>query len=123
MTRHTSDPADDYEVPSDLVRELNEVGFALVASGRTHTFARTAIGNELELTLEPLGSSVWRVGLKWRPSAEPGRAPYALVPMSLGRLGDSVDGVTIDLSTTLLVETLPRLLTESILRLVDLAPS
>ena len=122
MTRPKSEQPDDRDVPSELVLELNELGFALVSSSRVHTFARTTIGNELELTLEPRGSSAWRVGLKWRPSAEVGRAPYALVPVSLGRLGESEDGVTLDLSTTFLVDTLPRLLTESILPLADLTP-
>jgi hypothetical protein len=121
MTRQASDPADD-GVPSDLVRELNELGFALVGSGRTHTFTRTAIGNELELTLEPLGGDVWRVGVKWRPSTEPGREPYALVPMPLDRLGESADGVTIDFSVALLLDALPRLLAQSILPRVDSAP-
>ena len=118
MTRPTT--VDDAAPPSGLAQELNHLGFALVDSEPVHTFARLTIGSEVHLTVQPIGPAIWRVGVKWRPPAESGRMPYALVPMSLSRLGQSVDGVTIDLSTMSLLETLPRLLAESVLPVIDL---
>lgn len=111
------------ELPDELVHQLNALGFALTEVGRVHTFARAAIGSEVYLTVEPLGEDTWRVGAKWRQPVEWGRMPNPIVPVSLGRLGRSSDGATIDLSTGDLLSRLPRLLGECVLPMVDLAPS
>ena len=123
MTGQADGPRGRIDVPPALVRQLNNLGFALVEVGHVYTFTRSAIGNDLHLTVEPLGPDAWRIGVKWRPPTEPGRVPSQLVPMSLSRLGQSVDGVTIDLSTRQLLGDLTRLMSASVLPLVDLAPS
>jgi hypothetical protein len=111
------------ELPDELVHQLNALGFALTEIGRVNTFARAAIGSEVYLTVEPLGQDIWRVGVKWRRPVEWGRTPNPIVPISLGRFGRSSDGATIDLPTSDLLSSLPRLLGESVLPMVDLAPS
>jgi hypothetical protein len=124
MTDATDDSIDGIDVPQGLVVQLNDLGFALVEGGdRVYTFARQAIGSEVHVTVELTGRHCWRVGVKWRQSVEQGRLPNPLLPMSLGRLGESVDGVTIHLSTRDLLDDLARLMAESVLPLVDLAPS
>jgi hypothetical protein len=124
MTGKAGGSPSDIDVPPDLVQQLNDLGFALVEAGHVFTFARSAIGSDVHLTLEPLGQDLWRVGVKWRPPAEPGhRMPNPLIPMSLSRLGQSVDGVTIDSATTQLLDDLTRVVGESVLPIVDAAPS
>jgi hypothetical protein len=101
---------------------MNGLGFALVDSEQSHTFIRLALGSEIHVNLAPVGPTKWRVGVMWRPPAAPGCLPYALIRFSLSRLGESADDLTIDLPTRSLCETLPRLLAEAVLPLVDLAP-
>ncbi len=107
-------------LPQEFLDSLNDLGFALVESSEVNTFTRLASGHEVQLTVQPLGHETWRIGVEWRPQAEPDRMPYALIPMSLSRLGASTDGDRIDVSTTELIELLPELLANSILPRVDL---
>jgi hypothetical protein len=66
---------------------------------------------------------MWRIGVKWRQPEEVGRMPTPLISMSLGSLGQSVDGDTIDLPTSEMIAQVPKLMADSVLPLVDLAPS
>jgi hypothetical protein len=123
MTRQTDDQTGSTQLPEELVRQLNDLGFVLLENETPYTFARSAIGSEVRLLLEPVRNDMWRVGVKWRQPEEVGRIPTPLVSMSLNRLGESVDGETIHLKTGDLVADLPRLMARSVLPLVDLAPS
>jgi hypothetical protein len=111
------------ELPDEVVHQLNALGFALTDADQICTFTRTALGSELYLTVESLAEDAWRVGVKWRQSAELGRMPNPVMPIALSRLGRSSDGVTIDLSTRELLDSLPRLMGECVLPMIDLAPS
>ena len=123
MTDDTRGSPEAIDLPADVVARLNSLGFVLIESGPSNAFVRSAFGSEVRVTVSPPHDESWRVGVAWRPATEVGRLPYALTPMSIAALGPSVDGVTLDLSTTALLNDLPRLLGESLLPLVDLAPS
>jgi hypothetical protein len=123
MSGQTDERSGRMELPAEVITHLNDLGFALLDGQDLHyTFARAAIGSEVHLSLEPVRQDKWRVGVKWRQPADMGRVPAPLIAMSLSRLGDSVDGETIDLSTAEVIADLPHLLARSVLPLVDLAP-
>jgi hypothetical protein len=103
-----------------MVEELNRLGFAQVDDERDFVFVRTEMSNQFRLRLEALGRATWRVGLQWRSTGGLGGLPAAFVAVALGSLGMSSDGDTIDLSTSDMLTTLPRLVEECVVPLVDL---
>ena len=124
MSGKVDDPAQGSYLPEELVGQLNGLGFVLLEGQRSaYVFARSAIGSHVQLTVEAIGQDVWRIGVKWRQPEEVGRLPTPLISMSLGSLAQSTDGDTIDLPTSQMVAQLPSLMADSVLPLVDLAPS
>ena len=111
------------QLPNGLLEELNALGFALIEDAHVYKFSRLALGSEVYLTVEPLGPATWRVGVNWRQPASWGRSPNPLVPVSLGRLGTSSDGATIELPTRELLERIPRVMQDSVLPMIDLTTS
>jgi hypothetical protein len=110
-------------LPQTFIDQLNALGFAATDIDQPFTFARQALGNDVWVTVESVGHDTWRVGVKWRNSEDIGAIPNPLLAMELSRLGRSVDGATLDLSTVELVDHFPELLERSILPMVDIAPS
>ncbi len=110
------------EPPDAMVRELNRIGFVQVDDELASVFTRTAVGSALLLRLEPLSEAEWRVGIWWRSTAELDTLPRTPVPFSLGRLGKSHDGDTIDLTSEELITRLPRLIEDCVLPTVERAP-
>jgi hypothetical protein len=107
-------------LPRVLLEELNRLGFVQIDDERDFVFVRTEMSNQFRLRLAGLGKATWRVGLQWRSTGGLGGLPAAFVAVALGSLGMSSDGDTIDLSTSDVLMTLPRLIEECVLPLVDL---
>jgi hypothetical protein len=116
--------SNDSELPSEVVHELNELGFALTGGGHgnpsTYEFLRPAVGAHLHLTIEPVLGNRWRVAMRVNWTGGWREAPSPELPVLLSGLSPSSDGRTIEFSTEELLATLPRLLEESLLPMFDM---
>jgi hypothetical protein len=110
-------------LPAEFVRKLNRLGFVLVEGDEPYTLVRLAIGGELRLVVQALGSDSWRLGVASRASDQPGRLPNPVLSIPLNGFGPSTDGLTLEVSTAELCENVPCLVRDSFLPMVDIAPT
>jgi hypothetical protein len=110
-------------LPNGFIRELNALGFALVDGEQAYSFVRVSPAGELRVLVEPLGSARWSVGLTMRAAQQKGRPRDPEVVVPLGRVGGSIDGIVLDVSTSDLCDNVPHVLRDSVLPMWDVAPT
>ena len=109
-------------LPEQFVRKLNRLGFVLVEGEQPYMLIRLATGGEMRLLVQASSSDCWRVGLATRAGDKPGHLPNPVLPVSLENFGPSPDRFTLEVSTVELCDSVPRLVRDSLLRMVMSLP-